>query len=256
MKKISNPKTILFPIPLTDFDPTETAISWEILSTAGHKIIFATPTGEQALADQRMIVGDKLGIFKPFLIAKVNAIESYKRMEQDNSFKNPIKYTNLDEKEYDAILLPGGHAPGMKPYLESSILQNLIVEFFEKNKPVAAICHGVVLASRSISKQTGKSVLYGKKTTALLESSELLAWKLTKSKIGNYYRTYTETVESEVKKSLKTNSDFLKGPMVLFRDSYKNVKRGFVVRDGNYLSARWPGDVHNFAITFLEMLKE
>jgi len=28
------------------------------------------------------------------------------------------------------------------------------------------------------------------------------------------------------------------------------------VRDGNYLSARWPGDVHTFARTFAEMLAE
>ncbi len=28
----------------------------------------------------------------------------------------------------------------------------------------------------------------------------------------------------------------------------------FVVRDGNYLSARWPGDVHTFARRFAEML--
>jgi hypothetical protein len=29
-----------------------------------------------------------------------------------------------------------------------------------------------------------------------------------------------------------------------------------VVRDGNYISARWPGDVHTFAKTFIAVLAE
>ena len=33
-----------------------------------------------------------------------------------------------------------------------------------------------------------------------------------------------------------------------------NAAPAFVVRDGNYVSARWPGDVHTFARTFAEML--
>jgi hypothetical protein len=30
----------------------------------------------------------------------------------------------------------------------------------------------------------------------------------------------------------------------------------FVVRDRNYVSARWPGDIHTFAKTFSAMLKQ
>src|SRR5438045_8840077 len=53
---------------------------------------------------------------------------------------------------FDALLLPGGHrARGMREYLESEILQRHVASFFDKEKPVAAICHGVLLAARSIS---------------------------------------------------------------------------------------------------------
>ena len=31
-------------------------------------------------------------------------------------------------------------------------------------------------------------------------------------------------------------------------------RAAFVVRDGNYLSARWPGDVHRFAREFSALL--
>jgi putative intracellular protease/amidase len=45
-----------------------------------------------------------------------------------------------------------------------------------QHKPVAAVCHGVVLAARAISKRTDKSALYGKKTTVLTWKLENSAW--------------------------------------------------------------------------------
>jgi hypothetical protein len=41
----------------------------------------------------------------------------------------------------------------------------------------------------------------------------------------------------------------------LQRDSMDDETPAFVVRDRNYVSARWPGDVHTFAKTFAAMLK-
>ena len=41
----------------------------------------------------------------------------------------------------------------------------------------------------------------------------------------------------------------------LFRRSHRDSRPAFVVRDGNYVSARWPGDVHTFARTFAEVLE-
>jgi len=37
-------------------------------------------------------------------------------------------------------------------------------------------------------------------------------------------------------------------------DSPQHLSRGFVVKDKNYLSARWPGDAHVFGNKFLEMI--
>ncbi len=102
---------------------------------------------------------------------------------------------------------------------------------------------------------TNKSPLFGRKTTALLKRQELLGYKLTKSKIGNYYLTYPTPVEDEITAALASPSDFIQGPTPIFRDSATNLKPGFTVRDKNYLSPRWPGDVHTFANAFLAMLK-
>ena len=35
-----------------------------------------------------------------------------------------------------------------------------------------------------------------------------------------------------------------------------NQKHGFYVQDRNYLSARWPGDIHAFTLRFAQVLDE
>src|SRR3546814_5325006 len=83
-----------------------------------------------------------------------------------------------------------------RPYLEDALLQAHVAAFFDADKPVAAICHGVVLAARSISRRSGRSVLHGRRTTALTWSLERSAWNLTRFWgrfwDRDYYRTYAE----------------------------------------------------------------
>ena len=124
---------------------------------------------------------------------------------------------------------------------------------FAAQKPVGAVCHGVVLVARSLGGD-GLSVLHGRKTTALLKTQELLAWSVTRPWLGDYYRTYPQTVQDEVTEALASPEDFVAGSPPLLRDAPGKLSRGFAHRDGNYLSARWPGDVHRFAEEFAAML--
>ncbi len=250
-----NKKRVLIPIPSYGFDPTEVAIPWKQMFEKNIEIIFATPNGKKASADSIMLNGENLGFWKFLLRAREDAVMAYSDLEKNESFCNPLKYVDAQELDFDAIFLPGGHDKGVKEYLESKVLQNLVVDFFKSKKPVGAICHGVVLASRSINPETKKSVIYNYKTTSLLKSQEMLAYKLTKRRLKDYYLTYPNlTVEAEVKSTLSNINYFIKGSIPILRDSNKHLKRGFVVKDRNYLSARWPGDVYSFSQEFIMML--
>ena len=250
-------KRVLIPVPSYGFDPTEVAIPWKLISQKEIEIVFITPDGKKAAADKLMLSGKKLGIWKSVLQARKDAINAYLEMGKSEAFCNPLKYNDVLEKDFDAILLPGGHDKGAKEYLESEILQQLIVAFFKAKKPVAAVCHGVVLAARSIDSDTGKAVIHNYKTTSLLKSQELLAYNLTRLWLKDYYLTYPEiTTEDEVRSVLSNQNNFIKGPTPLLKDSHKNLKRGFIVKDRNYLSARWPGDIYNFSIEFINMVQE
>ncbi len=246
---------VLIATSTTDFDPTEVAVPWKILRDAGIEVRFATDTGLAGMADGRMLHGKGFGILKNLLIAEKPARDAYAEMLQDTAFRNPMDYDDIVVEDFEGLLLPGGHSKGVIPYLESRVLQGAIVEFFARDLPVGAICHGVVAACRAIDPATEKSVLYGRKTTALLRRQERLAYQVTRFNLGRYYLTYPETVEDEVTRSLCSPDDFQQGPLPVLRDDPDNLSRGFTVRDGNYLSARWPGDVYRFATEFLSMLK-
>ena len=282
---------VLFLLPARDFDPSEAAVSWRVLIDAGHIVGFATPDGLPAAADEIMVTGKGLDLWGTIpvlrnwpligllLRANRDAREAYAGMIADPNYLAPQRWDAVDPAAFDALLLPGGHrARGMRDYLESEILQRHVTNFFEANKPVAAICHGVLLAARSISKHTGRSVLYGYRTTALTWALERSAWSLarvTRFWDPNYYRTYLEqdgqpngfmSVQQEVTRALARAEDFQDVPATdpdyrrktsgLQRDSIDDARPAFVVRDRNYVSARWPGDAHTFAKTFAGILSE
>ena len=281
---------VLIPLPARDFDPSEAAISWQVLSNAGHSVTFATPGGGPAAADEMMLSGEgldpwgaipllrKLPLIGLLMRANRNARNAYAAMLADHSYARPLRWDAVDASAFDGLLLPGGHrARGMREYLESEALQRCIADFFEAQKPVAAICHGVLLAARSISQKTRRSVLYGYRTTALTWALEKSAWKVarvTRFWDPNYYRTYLEkagepdgymSVQQEVTRALAHPEDFLDVPKTdpdyrrktsgLQRDTLEDVRPTFVVADRNYVSARWPGDVHTFAKTFACLLR-
>jgi protease I len=250
---------ILFPLPSRDFDPTESSIPWRALIDAGHEISFATPDGQSAAADRRILSGRGFALWRPFLRARPHARKTYAQMAQSAAFLQPLRYDEIVEigpAMFDAVMLTGGHAPGMKPYLESEPLQALVATYMLADKPVAAICHGVLIPARARDPNTGRSVLYGRKTTALTKAQELSAFAMTAMWLGRYYRTYAPTVEDEVRGALASPDDFQTGGFSLGREGPDKRDYGFVVRDRNYLSARYYVDAYKFADAFVELLAE
>jgi putative intracellular protease/amidase len=278
------------PLPERDSDPTEVAVAWQALTAAGHEVVFATATGASAASDEIMLTGrgldpwsgipglGSLRLLGGILGANADARAAYDQLRRAPAFAAPRTWSTLSAAAYDALFLPGGHrARGMRAYLESDVLQRLVAAFFAAGKPVAAICHGVLLAARSIDLQTGRSVLFGRRTTSLTWQLERAAWRI--GRIGrfwdpNYYRTYREapgepagfmSVQAEVTRALARPEDYCDVPRddPLYRrktdgrarDTSTDETPAFVVRDGRYCSARWPGDVHTLARTFDRVLR-
>lgn len=235
---------VLMPLPNADFDPTETAVPWDVLRKAGIDVIFATEDGEPGACDPLMITGSLFGQMG----ALPGNIALYRAMEKDAAFRAPMRFADVKVDDFAGLTVPGGHAKGMRPYLESKVLQEKVVDFFRAEKPAGAICHGGVVLARSVDPRTGASVIHGRTMTALTKRLERTAYFLTAWKLGSYYRTYPEYVQDEVVRALGDRALFQTGPLV---PSYRN---GFTVRDRNLVTARWPGDAKAYAEALLALL--
>jgi putative intracellular protease/amidase len=236
---------VLLPLPDRDFDTTEVAVPWHVLRQAGHEIVFATEHGAPPSCDPLLLSGVLFGQ----LGAAADAKQLYTELERDPAFRTPISWDRIRPEEYGALLLAGGHAPGMRQYLGSAALQQTIAAYWALGRPVGAICHGVLVLARALDPSTRRNVLHDRKTTCLPKYMERTAYYLTAWRRGRYYRTYDAYVEDEVKAALADPArQFMRGPRTLStRGTETDDAPTFVVEDGRYVSARWPGDAWAFA---------
>src|SRR5579859_2358963 len=244
---------VLVPLPDHDFDVTEVAVPWRILADAGHQVVFATErAGMRPAADPRLLSGVLFGR----LGAAEQAKGYYGELGRSAAFTSTAGWADLDVGDFDGLLLPGGHAPGMRQYLGSPVLREQVARFWALGRPVAAICHGVLVLARTPDPVTGRSVIAGRRTTCLPKYMEVMSYLVTGWRLGRYYRTYPAYVEDEVKAALdEPGTQFQRGPITLRRpETLTSDTPAFVVQDGNYLSARWPGDAYLFARRFCDLL--
>lgn len=245
-------RRVLVPLPDRDFDVTEVAVPWRLLTDAGCEVVFATETGATPQADPLLLDGVVFG--------RLGAVSEPKRFYAELTdaprFRQPISYPDIVPGAFDGLLLPGGHAKGMRQYLSSTDLQSKVAAFWALNRPVGAICHGVLVLARSKDPETHRSVIADMRTTCLPKYMERAAFVTTAWRRGRYYRTYPAYVEDEVRAALEhPTSQFERGPRVLARrGTAADDSPTFVVQDGRYISARWPGDAYAFGRSFADLL--
>src|SRR5437764_726486 len=95
------------PLPALDVDPTEAAVSWSVLTSLGHRVVFATPDGQPARADDLMLTGEGLdpwgrlpGLRRITAVGRVLRADSaaraaYARMRRAPEFTAPIAWDDI-----------------------------------------------------------------------------------------------------------------------------------------------------------------
>jgi putative intracellular protease/amidase/sugar lactone lactonase YvrE len=87
--------------------------------------------------------------------------------------KQTVKLSEVKSTEFDAIFLPGGHGP-MFDLPDNRDLQQLLREFYEAGKIIAAVCHGPVgLVGATLS--DGTPLVKNKVLTSYTNSEEIAA---------------------------------------------------------------------------------
>ena len=238
---------ILILLPAHDVDPTEVAFPWQVWRDGGHSVVFATPDGASAVTDPITLSGAGLPLLARGLRARPAARAAHAEMLASREWQAPHRWSDLKAADFVALHFPGGHGPGMRAYCDAADIARLAREAFAANQPVSAICHGVLPLARA-------GVLAGRTTTSLTALMERSSILLTNRALPGHYRTYPETVEAETRRALGPPGRYVTGPLLPGYAEATAPEAGFVVRDGLYLSGRWPGDAWTLALRLGELL--
>ncbi len=105
-----------------------------------------------------------------------NITGSNRRFNEDEAAQNALNTTSkLDDisaADFEAVFFPGGHGP-MFDLAGDALSGQLILDFLESNKPVAAVCHGPAALIKAA--EIKSSLLKDKKVTGFSNTEEVLA---------------------------------------------------------------------------------
>jgi protease I len=115
----------------------ETMVPFQALLAVGHTVYAVCP-------DKR--AGDTIATS----IHDFEGQQTYSE-KRGHNFAVNATFADIDVGSYDALVIPGGRAP---EYLRlNARVIEIVQHFFNKNKPVAAICHGAqILAGAGVLK--------------------------------------------------------------------------------------------------------
>lgn len=104
-----------------------------------------------------------------------NITSSNRRFKEDEraqqAFNGTFALETIDHSDFDAIFFPGGHGP-LWDLAKNEHSGHLIIDFYNSEKPVAAVCHGPAALLKADELQTG--FLKGKKITAFTNTEETM----------------------------------------------------------------------------------
>ena len=107
----------------------EVMVSFQMVVLVGHEVHAVCP-------------GKKAGDTVATAIHDFECEQTYSE-KRGHNFRLNATFDSIDEKAYDALVIPGGRAP---EYLRlTPRVLSIVQHFATANKPIAAICHGAQL---------------------------------------------------------------------------------------------------------------
>lgn len=107
-----------------------------------------------------------------------NITSANRRYQDDEVLQHQFKSTKIISqmlaKDFDAVFIPGGHGP-LFDLAESTEAGKLIIDFYNSDKPVSAVCHGSAAFIAAENHQNG--FLKDKTITCFANTEEKLVGK-------------------------------------------------------------------------------
>lgn len=131
----------------------------------GYQVTLASPMGGQPPID-------------PMSQLTENITASNRRFQEDETAKkalaNTVRLDSVKGEDFDALFYPGGHGP-MFDLATDEKSGELIADFLNSKKPVAAVCHGPAALLKAA--ELDSLILKGRKVTGFSNAEEKLAMR-------------------------------------------------------------------------------
>ncbi|MET9956869.1 type 1 glutamine amidotransferase domain-containing protein [Streptomyces sp. NPDC006339] len=148
----------------TGFWAEEVAASHQVLTAAGAQVDIATPGGVRPTVDP-LSLDERGGVAE----ADAREFRAYLDSIADR-LDAPLDLATVDAADYDAIYIPGGHAP-MTDLADDADLGRLLGRADAEGKTVAALCHGVA-GLLSATREDGSFAFAGRGLTSFTDEEE------------------------------------------------------------------------------------
>ena len=133
--------------------------------------------------------------------------------------------SGLDVDDFDAVVVAGGQAP-MFTFQDANVLQDKFVQFYERGKLAAALCHGVAIL-RYARLRDGQPLVKGKTVTGFANVEEDFAdqatWDSGALPAGTHVMPWR--IEDELK---ALGANYVQA----------GLWKGFAIRDGNLITGQ------------------
>lgn len=210
----------------TGFWAEELVVAHRTLQQAGHNVDFATPGGVKPTVDKLSLQPETVGNEE-----RAEDFRTYLDMIDVDLFA-PLVLADVDMSGYDAVVLPGGHAP-MADLFQDKDLGRILVEADGVGKIIAPFCHGPA-GLLSAAADDGAFAFAGRKVTVFANSEELGGGT------GENTPWFVETALREKGANVETGPDWA----------------SHVVREGNLISGQNPQSSEDVAKEVIKALAE
>lgn len=123
----------------------------KMLIDAGHTITFATPEGKVPALDVNSNNAMYFNNDTKSLAESQQLLDKLKITSPSGSpFISLAKVKQMGYDKFDAVYIPGGHAP-MQDLLKNKKLGQLLTAFHQAAKPTALVCHGPIALLSTLS---------------------------------------------------------------------------------------------------------
>jgi putative intracellular protease/amidase len=139
----------------------ELAAPYYVFKEVGIDITVASPKGGQVPIDPK-----SMGI----VVATRNTKRFLKDEEAMKFLAHSTVLSEINAADFDGVFIPGGHGP-LWDLADNNILKQMLEAFYREDKPIGAVCHGVV-SLVTLQNDQGAFLVKGKQLTGFSNSEE------------------------------------------------------------------------------------